>query len=294
MKKILRSIIGLLATIFRNTKIDDLLMWPIATRVLGGNYREIIELKDGFKMWGFMDDILSRKILFLARFKKNLWEPSTCFYLEKYSKDSKNILIAGSHIGYMVLKSALVTKGNVHTFEPVEKLFTQSKLNFELNPELNKKIILNQQALGDTLGKIPLYIEDIRSSAIPYSGGHIKHHNIAEVDVTTIDHYLSQKSFKHFELILLDIEGFEWFALDGAKTCLQSRPTLILEISPRVLSHTEITPEMMIEKVETLGYKIYFIDDYSPDPVIEEYTIDNAEKYFKRDYVNILALKNEK
>lgn len=270
----------------------DLIMWPIASRVLGLSYKKEVRLKDGFRMYGSMQDILSRQILFLGPYKTNLWEPATSLLLERLSKGSAHTLIAGAHMGYLVLKASLATRGKVHTFEPIPELFLRSQENIALNPALAPKIALTQAALGEGEGIITMYAEDIRSSAIPYSGGHVQHERKLEVPLTTIDAYARKHQLPAFDLILLDIEGFEWQALNGAIETLASRPKLILEVSPRVLSHTDITPEMIFERLRKLGYELFFIDDYAEGETLVPVTADAAALFLMRDYVNVYATAN--
>ena len=144
-------------------------------------------------------------------------------------------------------------------------------------------------ALGDEERDLELYVEDIRSSAIPYSGGHVKNQNIEKVKQTNIDVYFEKQGIKKIDLILLDIEGFEWFALNGAKKILGGKPNLILEISPRILKHTNITPEMMFNHLLSMAYELHFIDDYQKKFLLVQDSQDARKHFLKRDYVNIYA-----
>lgn len=290
MKSVFIRVFGLLVSIpVTPSWLRNLIMWPIATRMFGPKYKHKIKLKDGFSMYGSMEDILSREILFTGSFRKRLWEPSTSLILERFSQQSGEILMAGAHMGYLVLLSALHTKGRVHAFEPIPGLFQKSEDNLKLNPELRARITLTQAALGEDKGEITMYSEDIRSSVIPYGGGHITNQNKVIVPITTIDDYCKKAGVEKLDLILLDIEGFEWFALNGAKEVLKSLPTLILEISPKILSKTAITPEMMFSRLANLGYSISFIDDHDYEGQTVEYREDMAQKFLEREYVNILA-----
>lgn len=292
MKSFFLFILGFLTSLSLPQKVNDFLMWPIATKLLGRNFQSKILLLDGFYMYGSMDDILSRNILILGPRKKHLWEPSTSILLEKLSVVAKEIIIAGSHIGYLVLKAAKVTGGTVHAFEPIPELFKHSQDNFHLNSELEKKIVLNAFALGETEGEIELYSEGIRSSAIPYSGGHTQHQNIVTVPMTTLDGYTNRKVIEKVDLILLDIEGFELLVLRGAERVLQGKPDLIIEVSPRVLSHSTITPQMVEDFLSSKDYAQYFIDDYAKEFSIIPVDIDSKKIFLKRDYVNVYATKS--
>lgn len=290
MKNLFTKFGGYLASrSYISPRLKNLIIWPVGSRILGLKYNQIISMKDGFQMIGSMQDILSREILFIGRFKSRLWEPSTSALLEKLSRESKEIFIAGAHMGYLVLLAAHHTKGRVHGFEPIPELFKRTQENIALNLDLKHKVTLTQAALGEKEGEIIMYSEDIRSSVIPYSGGHVAHQNKVTVPITTIDSYMKKERVIKADLILLDIEGFEWFALNGSEAALQHRPTLILEVSPRVLSHTNITPQILIERILNMGYEIKFIDDYSNDAKTVEYSPESAAMFLKRDYVNILA-----
>jgi len=290
MKSIFVKTFGLLVSIpVTPGWLRDLIMWPIATRILGLQYRHKIKMKDGFLMYGSMEDILSREILFTGAFRKRLWEPSTTLLLERFSQQSREILVAGAHMGYLVLSAALHTKGRVHAFEPIPELFQKSEDNLNLNPELRGSVVLTQAALGENKGEITMYSEEIRSSVIPYGGGHVANQNKVIVPITTIDDYCKKVGVEKLDLILLDIEGFEWTALNGAKEILKSKPILILEISPKILSKTHITPEMMFNRLADLRYRISFIDDHQGGEQLVEYDGVVAQRFLEREYVNILA-----
>jgi FkbM family methyltransferase len=262
MKEIFVYIAGFIVSRnFISQKIKDFIMWPIASRVLGLHYKQKINLKDGFSMMGGMADILERIILFQGRWKRNLWEPKTSFLLENISKNKREIVIAGSHIGYLVLKVAFNTLGKIHTFEPEPSLFKKAKENFSLNPSLQEIIFLNSEALGDEKGEKELYSEEIRSSFVAYAGGHVTHNNTIKVEVLTLDSYIKEKSIGKIDLILLDVEGYEWHVLNGAKKILENKPDLILEISPKILRHTKTTPGMILDLLKNNGYKIKYLDE---------------------------------
>lgn len=259
MKRIFVIVIGRIVSLpFVSRNVRDFLMWPIATRLLGKNYTQIVTLKDGFKMIGSMEDILSRQILFIGAYRYELWEPKTTILLKTLAQNSRQILIAGAHMGYDVLLAASRTKGIVHAFEPVPALYKRAKENIALNPEIAKRCVLTPNALGEKEGKVDFFVENIRSSAIAYGGGHKKEH-IITVPVTTIDRYASTHDVV-FDLMLLDIEGFEWYALNGATDTLQHKPKLILEVSPKILAHTQITSDMIFSRLATLKYRVEYLD----------------------------------
>jgi FkbM family methyltransferase len=291
------SAIGFVCAFFPVTqRLRDMLLWPIASRALGVSYTKVVTLKNGINIKASMEDILNRFIMFLGPHLDYIWEPVTVRLLESLSKEKKSILIAGSHIGFTVLSSARITSGHIYAFEPVKNLFDRSKENFNLNPNESKKITLEKMALGDKVGMTKMYIENIRSSIIPYSGGHSSEHT-EDVLITTIDTYAEEKNINSFDLIFLDIEGYELFALEGATKVLAQNPDLILEVSPRVLSKTGKNAQDLYNFLLARGYSIYVIvDDYKAElkhqgSIVKLIPINSpkASIYKNFDYFNIFA-----
>lgn len=297
MKKLYVEIVGRLFSFLPlPQRLQNLFFWPLATRILGKNYLQKVRMKAGFSMYGGMDDVLTRFVLFLGPYIKHLWEPSTTRLLEELSKTKKRILIAGSHIGYMALVAAKATSGEVVAFEPVSRLYELSSRNFGLNEE-DSKIRLVKSALGDVPGAVDMYVEDIRSSIIPYSGGHSRE-KIEQVPITTIDAYTADTSSEPFDLIFLDIEGYELHALQGAVQTLRTGPDLILEVSPKILKREGKNFSELYNFLRQHGYSVQVIkDNYQSDvptgkqPKLIFLSIEESKKlgYDSFDYFNIYA-----
>lgn len=275
--------------------IQDLILWPIASRILGVDFEKVVTLKSGISMFVGMEDALNRTLLFKGLHMRYVWEPVTIRLLEQLSQKKKAILIAGSHIGYTVLMAGKETKAPVVACEPVAYLYGRSKRNFELNKE-KTRITLIKAALGNTEGSVEMHVANLRSSIIPYSSAHIGAKK-ETVRLTTIDTIARETGYANFDLIFLDVEGYELFALQGAQANLSHSPDLILEVCPQVLAKSGQTKEALYAFLTQRGYSIYIIDDmYESDatnatPIVRLISIASQKSapYANSRYFNIFA-----
>lgn len=296
MKELFITIVGRLVTCIHLPQfIQNLLVWPIASRVLGVDFTKEVSLKCGISMLVGMEDMLNRTLLFKGPYMRYVWEPVTIRLLEQLSRQKKAILIAGSHIGYTVLMAAKETGAKVVACEPIAYLHDRSKYNFELNTA-KTNINLIKAALGNSEGSTEMYVANLRSSIIPYSGVHIGAEK-ETVRLTTIDTVARETGCAHFELIFLDVEGYELFALQGALENLAHTPDLILEVCPQVLAKSGQTKEALYAYLHARGYSVYIIaDSYESQatnrtPMVHLISLASAqsESYATSRYFNIFA-----
>ncbi|HYC83414.1 MAG TPA: FkbM family methyltransferase [Candidatus Paceibacterota bacterium] len=262
LKRTFVLVVGwMLARVNRSDKLRDLITWPIATRVLGRRYRSVVTLVNGLKLEVGMQDILTRFLLFYGPFVPYPWEPQTTKLLEQRMKEKRCSLIAGSHIGYVALMAARAGEGKVVAFEPVDYLFEESQKNFSLNPGLS--LVLERKALSNRTGEAEIYVEDIRSSLVPYTATHKKHDRRQRTKTVSIDDY-ARESGLNVDLIFLDVEGFELPVLRGCSEVVFKQsilPELIFEVSPKVLAAAATREEDIYEFLRQYGYRVYIIED---------------------------------
>ncbi len=267
-----------------STSIRDLVMWPLTTRLLGRSYNTIIS-RNGYKIRVDLKDQLNRMVLFFGDRVRFLWEPQTTKVALHFMKNSENTVVAGSHIGYINLEllQALPNSGKIFTFEPAAYLFERSKENIALN-SAEHKIKLFHEALSDKDGLVQIYVEDLRTSIVPYSAAHNVNHRVEEVPATTLARLKDRENISRIDFLFLDVEGFEYQVLTGAKDIIQQdRPTIIFEVSEKILKATKITSDMIYNFLGSLGYVLYVIED--------NYELNNVSSWDKKP-VHLVPVKN--
>jgi FkbM family methyltransferase len=236
-------------------------------------------------------------LLARGRVPDHVWEPQTTRSVIALSKGKKDILIGGAYIGDHALYAARVlgVGGTCHCFELSDDSLELLRSNLKQNAITNVKV--NQEALWSSDGmKIMLAGEDSHASPKVAEGG--------EADYfmsRTIDRYMDTKGIKHLDLLMLDIEGGEYDALQGAAGVLnapkEQAPAVICEIHRNYvdwsngLRHTPLC-KILIDK----GYEVFAIRDYQGNevvdpPFVELVDIDSAVISGPAHGFNLLAVK---
>ena len=183
-----------------------------------------------------------------------LWEPYIVQRVCDYLEDNTDFLDIGSHIGLISLAVNLKNPGHgIHCIEC-------NNLNFEnlyFNTKQHSNINIYNFALGDTYKICNMIVNQTNSGCT-----HIN--STMEIDGTkeVYDYsYLEQVRFNYtrnniflsvipldsipfinrISVIKIDVEGFEYFVLLGAKQFLEKhRPTIIIEIDIEKIEKTDL------------------------------------------------------
>ncbi len=227
-------------------RVRDFIMWPLASRLLGVYYTEVIALKNGLAFRADMSDIVGRMVLFYGEHVAYPWEPATTRHLESCVKEAQHVIMAGAHI--------------VYAFEPVEYLYQLATHNAALSGLGG--IIVEHKALGKEAGVAEIKIDGVRSSLV--DDPKLKDKPSERIEVISIDSYVAQKNIPQVDLILLDVEGFEFDALQGCASRVFTQtqpPDLIFEIAPAILRRTGLSQDAIFAFLRPYGYSFFIIDD---------------------------------
>lgn len=146
----------------------------------------------------------------------------------------------GGHIGYMtVLFSHLGAA--VHVFEPGPNNVGYLRVN----AGGRSGVVINESAVGSQVGRANLFIEELtgqnnslagdfqfRANLKNARGSAIKSYT-RSVPVVTLDHYAHCHPAP--TLVKIDIEGYEWEAILGARRVLEEhKPAVIVELTHNI------------------------------------------------------------
>jgi FkbM family methyltransferase len=186
-------------------------------------------------------------------------------YLVKQICDDFTMIDIGAHHGAYTLIAAYELrkrglKGKIYSFEPDPSNFSLLAYNVEQN-ELSEYVVLHEMAVGEVNGKENFCIDDDNSgnslkSALDEltADGDLKYSSIQLVDVVKLDDFA--ENLFHINLIKLDIQGGEPYALRGARdTLIKHQPILLIEAVPQWK-----TTKMSKEILDEYNYQISGID----------------------------------
>jgi FkbM family methyltransferase len=197
-----------------------------------------------------------------------LWEKQETEFVLKNIDQGTVFIDVGANIGYFSLAVASKAK-RVIAIEPIPKTFNVLKKNVEFNGFGSQVHLLNI-ALGkeegfleftDNLGPKNHVLSDSRVAADDRVSRCI-------VKATTLDNVVEELQLPGIDFIKVDVEGFEYAFLQGAKAALQKfQPILLMEIEKYRCTNYSIDPTEIFSILESLGYKyLVFTEDAIVEP----------------------------
>lgn len=292
-KKIFRKVITFLLKYSFSRKIDDFLLWPVSKRLFH-NYSEIVEIKKGLKIkvYGDMEDMVNKILLFSSKYVPLAWEPGTARLVDFLSNKKGVAVVAGSHIGYYPL---IIGSNNfqslVYALEPNPNNFLRCKENVRLNNIGNIKVL--DKALGKNSGKERMYFDFGQSSLVSTDRDH---NGEGLVDVTTLDQ-LAKEIDKPISLIVLDAEGYEEnIILGGEQTISEHHPDIVFELNEKALKEAGSSVQNLTSLLKSKGYKLFVIDEgdhkisFKNNVKIKLIPIDDFNFIDHGSFVNVIAI----
>ncbi len=161
-----------------------------------------------------------------------------------------NILVVGAHIGSLVIPIAKNCK-KVVAIEANPNNFNLLKTNLHLNNSEN--VTAHNIAASSKQEKIKFQMNVVNSGGskrLPKNNEYMYRYDnpeVIEVQAHSLDEYLDENNF---DLVLIDIEGSEYFAMQGMEKILSNCNTLIVEFLPHHLKNVaDVTVEQFLSLI---------------------------------------------
>ena len=163
-------------------------------------------------------------------------------HILKHISEGDTVVDAGAFIGDHTVAyfKAVGDMGMVHAFEP-------NAITFEcLVHNVSPDVICHWNALGDTIGKVPISGNNGNSGGC-YIGEHMK---VCDARMVPLDKFRIAPDF-----IKIDVEGSELKLLKGAeRTIMKCRPKMVIEINLEALKRQGATPGDIFKWLDEHGY----------------------------------------
>lgn len=212
----------------------------------------------------------------LKDIKERLVEEPEIELLPRFIHEQDEALDIGANYAYYTERMAnLCKQGKVYAFEPIpftaevaQKIIKKLKLN---------NVILYQKGVSNKTETVKFSVPKLDFGAISAGQAHIGTRNndlvknsnyhisdnyeTFDCEVVDIDTFLLP-ALKNLTFVKIDIEGAEYFALQGMqKTLLQFKPVILIEIVPLFLKSFKVSIEEFQHFIEKeLGYVIFEYD----------------------------------
>lgn len=204
-----------------------------------------------------LDEWIQQHVYFLG-----VWDEPGINFLRNSLKEGDVFIDIGANIGTytLVASKSVGHTGRVYAFEPVKAIFRRLIENIEMNDLQNifpiRKAVYNDEGIvdifvsgNDNLGMSGIFHHDNESGTIE------------KAEAVNMDAFVEQEGLSRISLIKVDIEGAEFYALQGMVEVLKRfKPLVLLELSEEVLSHTPFSSTLIIQFLEKLDYSPRAID----------------------------------
>ncbi len=196
-----------------------------------------------------------------------------------YVKEGDVIFDVGGNIGQtaLMLAQKVGDTGKVISFEPFPSTIEKFNSNLSRNKNITN-ITLETFGLGNKIETLKMdFVCDTNSAAnriIPFHSAATT--NVSTVEINVLDVYLANLAdLQKIDLIKIDVEGFEYQVLEGAKsTLLKFKPDLFIEINDWNLKAQGASAKQLLSFLKDFNYDIV---DVSSNKKI--FTVEDLETH---------------
>lgn len=219
-------------------------------------------LADGTKIKFFYRTKIAREfVLSKEQFPSHVWEPQTTRLLQYLAhKTVGDVLIGGAYFGDHAVLIGKQLQGSlrmVHCFEPNVEQAAMLRQNAALNGL--KSILVEEKGLWSD-DNVKLKLEGFDS----FANTVIADKEGEGFETITIDSYCREKR-RHLGVVMLDIEGAEYQALQGARNMIASnKPAIVFEIHRDYVDWDGgLASTPIVSLLLAFGYQIFALRDFN-------------------------------
>ncbi len=235
-------------------------------KLFSGDAHAIRHTLHGFLVVADLNDwTVGRSILMTGTYERNVTRA-----IEQFLKPDTQFLDVGANIGWFSLfVASQCPQATVHSFEPDSRVYDLLTVNVAINAYRNR-VHIHNMAVGEEHGE--LIITDL--GAQNNYGARFTHNDrrVLEkwihgdevtwgtVESVAIDEFLPETDF---DLVKIDIEGFEPVAVRGMEQMLaRCKPIVACEFAPSNIEafNDDITPQQFLKAFIERGYTVHIID----------------------------------
>ncbi|MBZ5568034.1 MAG: class I SAM-dependent methyltransferase [Acidobacteriia bacterium] len=205
-------------------------------------------------------------------FISGYYDPNELSFLEETLRPGMVFIDVGANIGlYTLFAATLVeSRGTVLALEPSRREFRHLSDNLRLNAAHNVRAL--PLAASHLSSVTELLVAEAAHAGHNTLGGFAYDNVAAEarqpVSTTTLDSLVQEQRLARVDVIKIDVEGHEWFVLQGARdTLARFRPVLLLEVCEPALARQGCSGEKIRALLAEQGYVLLGFDAVTGLPV---------------------------
>jgi FkbM family methyltransferase len=239
--------------------------WPITSKVYRWVFRSAFRGPEvRAELRGVQLQLPSKDVTIVPGIIGGYYEKLELDVFECLASESRTIVDVGGNLGlYAVLAaSRMGPEGRVLACEPVPENLGYLRRNVELN-ELEDQVCVEGVAIGESRGILQIHLAAQNVGTHSASARNAAGTGASvEVPVTTIDALCAEHELEPVDVLKIDVEGYDGFALRGGREVIaRDHPALFLEYVPHSLSNCGFEPSEFLDVVFERDADVYIIDD---------------------------------
>jgi len=185
---------------------------------------------------------------------------------KSYLKPGQTIIDIGANIGYYVLIEAakIQPTGRIYAIEPDPANVKILRKNVKLN-HYDNIVDIESAAISNKTGIAKLYLANRSNlhtlTRVPEMDKYVKFKETINVPTFSLDEFIKTKGIlaQDIDIIRMDIEGHEIYAIEGMKNILKNSGKLLLfiEVHPKLIKQNNISEyEKFINNLKNYNFEI--------------------------------------
>jgi FkbM family methyltransferase len=215
-----------------------------------GSIRTTVQTAEGVRFLVNTASHLEWEIFFFGGY-----EHSTIRLLKQRARPDGLAIDVGANIGSHAIPMAKAMRtGRVLAFEPNPFVFPRLIANLALNPDCN--VDARAMAIGNRIGQVDLFIPQPDAGNLGQASV-VENSNFNKVAVpcTTLDSLLEDEKLGTVDVLKIDVEGFEWAVIEGARTMLaRDHPLIVFEYNRDQWERAGQTLTGVTNSLRAMGY----------------------------------------
>jgi FkbM family methyltransferase len=246
--------------------------------------RVIFTLEDGLRFECALGDSVGRILTVVGTI-----EAAEREFVRQFLKPNDIFFDVGANLGLFTLTAArrVGPSGYVYAFEPSQREARYLRHNLELNHLTNVTIVT--QAVSDQRGtaRFAIATDGGNNSLMKNAHPQQRIQTWQEVEVTTLDAFITAHTVPRINLLKIDVEGGEVNVLRGAANLLNSPqpPTILCEFCDVTAAGFNSTGRALYDTFVSFGYQLFTL------PESGQRTLTPAPRQEQYDYENLIGRK---
>lgn len=233
------------------------------------------------------DPVVSGAIFF------NIYEKTECKFLKSISFKGMRVLDIGANIGYYttLLSQEAGDNGLILALEP--DLESYKYLSQTINSLENNNVLLFRLAASNLRQRLPLYISKENRGDNRLYQNNQKRDSIM-VDCLTIDELSRKTEIESFDIIKIDVQGYEPKVFQGMQNTIKfsNNLTILTEFWPKGIVQAGSSPKEFLRTLREMKLKLFELKkNGSLVSLSQPRDSEFIKRFSGRKYTNIVCKK---